>query len=800
MNRLVIIGHGMAATRLAERIVNIAPNMYELTIIGEEQFPGYDRIQLSHVLAGNVDPSGLLLKDEKWYYDHGITVKTGDKVIELQPKDKIIRTEQDLTFTYDELVLATGSSALRIPVPGAHLPGVVTFRSFDDCETMIQMARVHRNAVVIGGGLLGLEAAHGLNALGMNVTVVHAVSTLMERQLDWHAGKLLERELRHQGIELAMDAKTIAIHGDHHVEFVELSDGRRISADLVVMAVGIKPNVDLAKASGITVNRGIVVDDFMRTSEAHVWAVGECAEHAGVVYGIVAPLYEQVEVLAKKLAQMPAESYKGSVPVTKLKVSGVEVFSAGDFQDDDHSNTLVMMDGLKNRYKKAVFRQNQLTGVILYGDTTHSAKYSSLIRQGATWEDLEKAGLWGDNAESKSISSVETWDNDDIVCGCMGVNKGTIMNAIKAKGLSSVDDIRLETGASRSCGSCRSLVGQLLTYVTGNQVEDSNRLCACTDLSHEMVVEAIRVHHLYQVHDVMKQLKWKNPEGCSKCRPALNYYVRMVWPVQADDDPQSRLVNERLHANIQRDGTFSVVPRIYGGVTNSEQLRKIADVADKYQVPMIKITGGQRIDLLGVRKEDLPAVWEDLGMTSGYAYGKAMRTVKTCVGTEFCRFGTQDAIGAGIRLEHALEGLDTPHKVKMAVSGCPRNCAESTVKDVGVIGVEGGFDLFVGGNGGAKVRAGDFLIRVRTEDEVEEWALAFLQYYRENARYMERTATWVERVGIQAIRKTLENAEQRLAYAQRLRDTLSRWRDPWQRIVNTDEERRYFETFHVQPS
>lgn len=273
MNRLVIIGHGMAATRLAERIVNIAPNMYELTIIGEEQFPGYDRIQLSHVLAGNVDPSGLLLKDEKWYYDHGITVKTGDKVIELQPKDKIIRTEQDLTFTYDELVLATGSSALRIPVPGAHLPGVVTFRSFDDCETMIQMARVHRNAVVIGGGLLGLEAAHGLNALGMNVTVVHAVSTLMERQLDWHAGKLLERELRHQGIELAMDAKTIAIHGDHHVEFVELSDGRRISADLVVMAVGIKPNVDLAKASGITVNRGIVVDDFMRTSEAHVWAV-----------------------------------------------------------------------------------------------------------------------------------------------------------------------------------------------------------------------------------------------------------------------------------------------------------------------------------------------------------------------------------------------------------------------------------------------------------------------------------------------------------------------------------------------
>lgn len=799
MKRLVIIGNGMAGTRLVDRLVQLAPDLYQITVFGDEPYPGYDRIQLSRVLSGAVDPAQLFLNDGQWYQSHGVVLRLGEPVVEVDVQRQAVKTQHHEWVGYDELVFATGSSAVRLPLPGADLPGVVTFRTLDDCAAMTETARPHANAVVIGGGLLGLEAAHGLLALGMDVTVLHAVSTLMERQLDASSGAMLLREMQRQGMRCELNASTVAIRGTERVQAVELADGRIVPADLVVMAVGIRPNVHVARAAGLEVNRGIVVNDFLETSAPHVYAVGECAEHAGMLYGIVAPLYEQVEVLVRHLAGFSPDPYQGSVLATKLKVSGVEVFSVGEFQDDDTSQALVLMDSLHNRYRKAVFRNGQLVGAILYGDTAQSARYSALVRQRVSAEEFERTGLWGDSNEVVA-SSVESWSADEIVCGCMGVTKGTIVHAITEKGLDTVDQVRLNTGASRSCGSCRPLVSQLLSLVTGRQSGDQpDRVCSCTSLSHEAVVDAIRAQKLLTVADVMRELQWSNPEGCSKCRPALNYYVRMAWPHEAVDDPRARFVNERLHANIQRDGTFSVVPRIYGGVTTADQLRTIADVAEKFQVPMIKITGGQRIDLLGVRKEDLPAVWEELGMPSGYAYGKAMRTVKTCVGTDFCRFGTQDAIGAGIRLERALEGMDTPHKVKMAVSGCPRNCAESTVKDVGVIGVEGGYDIYVGGNGGAKVRAADFLTRVHTQDEVEEWTLAFLQYYRENARYLERTAAWVERQGLSTIRDTLNDAEKRRDYAQRLRDTLAARRDPWERIVTTPEERQRFATVHVTP-
>lgn len=786
----------MAGTRFVEQLVDVAPNAYHVTVFGDEPYPGYDRIQLSRVLSGAMDPSGLFLNDSHWYGAHGVTLHVNDRVVGFDVQTRTVLSESGRQVSYDELVIATGSVPFRLPLPGADLPGVVTFRTIEDCQMMEGTARHHRQAIVIGGGLLGLEAAHGLVELGMDVTVIHAVSTLMERQLDTTAGLLLQRELERQGMRFEMSAKTVAIHGRDRVESVELADGRILTTDIVVMAVGIRPNAALAKQEGLAVNRGIVVNDFMQSSVPHIYAVGECAEHQGVCYGIVAPLYEQVETLVKHLLGKDASPYQGSVPATKLKVSGVGVYSVGDFQDDA-GETMLMLDRPHNRYRKAIFRDGRLVGAILYGETTQSARYSSLVKQQATIDDFDRAGVWADTVTAAPVT-VADWAPDDIVCGCMGVTKGTIVNSIGNQSLCSVDEVRAATGASRSCGSCRPLVAQLLEAETGTQSQDNpDRICACSPHTREDVVAAIREQHLVSVAAVMQTLHWNEPEGCSKCRPALNYYVRMVWP-DANDNPLSRFVNERVHANIQRDGTFSVVPRIYGGVTSSDQLRTIADVADKYQVPMIKITGGQRIDLLGIKKESLPDVWEELGMPSGYAYAKAIRTVKTCVGTDFCRFGTQDAIGAGIRLEHALEGLDTPHKVKMAVSGCPRNCAESTIKDVGVIGVEGGFDLFVGGNGGAKVRSADLLVRVSSEDEVEEWTLAFLQYYRENARYLERTAGWVERVGVSEIRSVLEDAEVRQRYAQTLRQTLSSYQEPWQKIVQT-EERAQFVAIAVRP-
>lgn len=443
------------------------------------------------------------------------------------------------------------------------------------------------------------------------------------------------------------------------------------------------------------------------------------------------------------------------MPVTKLKVSGVNVFSAGSFHDDENSHSLVILDSLKGEYRKAVFRDDRLVGAVLYGDTTLSARYSALVRRQTSAQEFIESGLWNTQNSRSDSFSVASWNDEDVVCGCMGVSKGIIVNAVLQNDLNTIDQIRLHTGASRSCGSCGPLIAQLITSTTGIQArDDSDRLCACTDMPHKEIIQAIRTRKVSSITDMMRDLGWNNPQGCAKCRPALNYF-RVFQPQTVPDDPRSRLVNERVHANIQKNNTFSVVPRIYGGVTNPSQLRRIADVADKYQIPMIKITGGQRIDLLGVRKEDLPTVWEELGMVSGYAYSKAMRTVKTCVGTDFCRFGTQDAIGTGIHLEHSLQGLDTPHKVKMGVSGCPRNCTESTIKDVGVIGVEGGFDIYVGGNGGSKLRSADLLIRVQTLDEVEEWILAFLQYYREQAKYLERTAAWIERVGIDTVKEAL---------------------------------------------
>jgi len=361
-----------------------------------------------------------------------------------------------------------------------------------------------------------------------------------------------------------------------------------------------------------------------------------------------------------------------------------------------------------------------------------------------------------------------------------------------------VDGVRACTKASGGCGSCKPLVADILKCVLGDEAaEDKAGICTCTELGRDEVVAAIRNMELSTSKEVRNVLGWKNPEGCSKCRPALNYYLGMVWPEDHADERESRFVNERNHANIQKDGTYSVVPRIYGGVTSPKELKRIAEVAEKYDVPLVKITGGQRLDLFGVKKEDLPSMWEDLDMPSGYAYGKALRTVKTCVGSTFCRFGTQDAMAMGIQLEKKFERLNTPAKVKMAVSGCPRNCAEATIKDVGVVAVDNGWEIFVAGNGGAKVRESDLLVKVKTDEEGMEYSAAYLQYYRENANYNARTAPWVERVGLDSIKSALETAEQRKALIERIDHALGLLVDPWKEAIEEKAVRSLYEAIPV---
>ncbi|MDR6884189.1 nitrite reductase large subunit NirB [Bacillus sp. 3255] len=794
--KIVLVGNGMAGVNCLEQLLKLAPNQYEITIFGKEPYPNYNRILLSSVLAGDADMKDIVINDWSWYEENHITLHTGHSVNKIDTSRKQVSTDGGITVSYDELILATGSLPFMLPLPGADKEGVIAFRDIKDCEAMMETAKTYKKAVVIGGGLLGLEAARGLLNLNMDVSVVHINEYLMNLQLDRTASMLLQQELEQQGMKFLLKKNSEAILGKKRVTGLRFTDGTEVEADLIVMAVGIRPNVALAKGAGIEINRGIVVNDFMETSVPHIYSIGECTEHRGVAYGLVAPLYEQGAVLAKRLAGVRTDGYQGSVVSTKLKVSGVDVFSAGEYADKPGTRAVRVQDDFEGIYKKVVIRDGKVIGAVLFGDISEGSRLFAMIRGGEDVTGKEKTVLLGE-AGGKTKSGAElvaAMSDDEIVCGCNGVSKGAIVSAIQEKGCSSVNDIKACTKASASCGGCKPLVADVLTYVLGADGVQTVKegICGCTTLGRDEVVEAIRSMRLTTTKEVMNVLEWSNTEGCSKCRPALNYYLGMVWPEEHEDERESRFVNERNHANIQKDGTYSVVPRMYGGVTTPQDLKKIAEIAVKYEVPLVKVTGGQRIDLLGVKKEDLPGMWADLDMPSGYAYGKSLRTVKTCVGSTFCRFGTQDAIGMGIQLEKKFERLYTPAKVKMAVSGCPRNCAEATIKDFGVVAIDGGWELHVGGNGGTKLRGTDLLCKVKTEEEVLEWSGAYLQYYRETGKYNERTSEWLERIGLDTIKAALENKADRDALNARINKTLSLMKDPWKEIIEQQSLRQTF--------
>ncbi|WP_017365010.1 nitrite reductase large subunit NirB [Methylococcus capsulatus] len=789
--KLVLVGNGMAGVRTLEELLKLAPGKYDITVFGAEPHPNYNRILLSPVLAGEKKLDDIILNDEDWYAGHGITLHKGKTVVAIDRGRRRVRTEDGTVAGYDRLLLATGSMPFILPVPGRDLEGVVGFRDIRDVERMLEASEKHRHAVVIGGGLLGLEAANGLKKRGMNVTVVHLLDTLMERQLDKPAAALLQRALENSGLSFKLEAQTEALLGEGRVRAVRFKDGSEIPADLVVMAVGIRPNIELAKAAGIHCERGILVSDTMQTFDPQVYAVGECVQHRGELFGLVAPLFEQAKVCANHLAEFGIARYRGSVTSTKLKVTGIDLFSAGEYQGGPGFEELLFQDPSRGVYKKLVVRDNKVAGAVLYGDTVDGAWYFQMMRDGTDISAFREHILFGQahvgdsghGAESHAARLAE----DAEVCGCNGVCKKTIVDAIIQKKLFTLDEVRAHTKASASCGSCTGLVEQLLQSTLGSDYSVSpakKPLCRCTDLTHEEVREAVRTHGPKTIPQLMGALGWRTPDGCHTCRPALNYYLLCQWPGEYRDDPQSRFINERVHANIQKDGTYSVVPRIWGGVTNPRELRAIADVAEKFRVPCVKITGGQRIDLLGVPKARLPAIWAELGkhgLVSGHAYGKSLRTVKTCVGKEWCRFGTQDSTTLGIELEKMTWGSWTPAKVKMAVSGCPRNCAEATIKDFGVVAVDSGWELHVGGNGGVKVRATDFLCKVQTDEEVMEYAAAYLQLYREEARYLERTAHWIERVGLPYVHsRIVDDAEGREALRARFLESQRKAQiDPW---------------------
>ncbi len=765
--RVLVVGGGIAGQSVCEQIAGRVPTML---VCGERHLP-YDRVNLGQLLSGEVDEiAALQLRPAGWYPDHDVEVRLETWITALDSDAGIAATSAGEQIEFDRAVLCTGSAALVPPLPGTGLDGVHVFRGPEDCEQILEGARRARHAAVIGGGLLGLEAAYALARLGVRTTVVHLMDRLMERQLDGPAAALLAPAIEALDVDVRLEHQTDGILGDPdgRVQGLQFRGADPLSCDLVVIAIGIRPRLDLARAAGLKLNRGVVVDDRLVTSDERVLAVGECAEHRGIVYGIVAPIRDQAAVAGRTLRGEEA-GYEGSVASARLKVMGVELFTVGDAEG---AHAVAVRDEESGSYRKLVLRDGCAAGAVLLGDTRGSELLLDAIQRSEPVVDALQL-----LAEASQASAADLPDSAQ-VCNCNGVCKGAIVEAIRSGELGSTQEVIAVTRAGSGCGSCKPVVSELLAIERGGLDEEPHYLCPCRKQTRSQLAGVVRCEGLESVSELGASCG--AGRDCGACKPGLAYLVSEVCANRHREERHARFINDRVHANIQNDGRFSVVPRIRGGVASAAELRRIADVVDKYEIPMVKITGGQRIDLLGVRKEQLPAVWEDLGMPSGHAYAKAVRTVKTCVGTDFCRFGLGDSIELGIELEEAMEGLYTPHKVKSAVTGCPRNCAEAYVKDIGLVAVEGGWEVYVGGASGSTVRKGDLLTVVTAPAAAKRAALAFLQHYREQAEYLERTYSYLERVGIETVRSAvLGNGQAELLERYRIAKAAAD-PDPWQ--------------------
>jgi nitrite reductase (NADH) large subunit len=759
---IVVIGGGIAGLAVCEA-VRERDALVPLTLLcAEPQLP-YDRVRLSEILVSGASAETLQLRPAEWFEDHHVTVWTGVWAERVDAVRHTIALRDGPTINYDQLVLATGSNALLPPIPGIDQDHVHAFRGPEDCEAIRAAAVGATRAAVIGGGLLGLEAARGIAAQGCDVTVVHLMDRLMERQLDAGAAGLLQEAL---GMDVELNRQTREIVSDR----LRFADGDELAADLVVVSIGIAPETTLARAAGAEVNRGVVVDDALRTSLPGVLAVGECAEHRGLVHGLVAPILEQARVAAAALTGDGAAAYAGSIPSTKLKVAGVDLFTVGVADGDGQAVVTDAADGI---YRKLAVRDGVACGAILLGDLRGAEALSTLVRRGEAVDDA-LATL----AASLEAGPAELAD-DVQVCNCNGVCKGDIMRSVTEDGARTPREVMAMTRAGTGCGSCKALVVDIVALAAGGEVADEPAyLCPCRRQTREDLVAVIREQGLESVSEVSRSCG--TGRACGACKPALAYLVSEINANRHREERDARFINDRVHGNIQKDGTFSVVPRMYGGVTTPSELRRIADVAEKYEIPLVKVTGGQRLDLLGVRKQDLPKIWEELGMPSGHAYAKAVRTVKTCVGSDFCRFGLADSMGLGIEVERAWEGLHTPAKVKGGVSGCARNCAEATIKDIGLVAVgDDTWQVRVGGAAGGNVREADVLCTVGSRAEALRVCTTFLQYYRENADFKERTYDFVPRVGLDAIRAAVMGEESGAALRERFRLAKAAATDPW---------------------
>ena len=686
MDKLVLVGNGMSGVRCIEEILRINQREFEISIFGAEKYINYNRVLLSSVLQGSVDIKDLTIHDRRWYEEHQIQLNTGETVVKIDTTRKLLRTDKNSEVSYDKLILATGSSPFILPISGAEKEGVMAFRTIDDCQELINSSKKYKKVVVIGGGVLGLEAARGLLNLGMEVVVVHLDSHLMDRQLDPAASKLLEKELEKQGMQFLLAKKTQEILGDHRVEGVLFKDGTRIETDLVVMAVGVRPNKQLAVESGIQTNRAILVNDYLQTNFPDIYAVGECAEHRETVYGLVKPLYEQGKVLANHICGIKDKGYQGSVLSTQLKIAGVNVFSIGKFTEDVQCKSVRVYDELDNAYKKLVFQENKLVGAVLVGTTKEADRLQDLIIKKKDISELEKVRLLQPVRENSCY--VAELPLSDVICNCNHVSKGTIIEAVQSKGLMTVDEIRNCTKASSSCGGCHPLVADLLSYIKSDHYTEEimvRTLCNCTDLTEDEVVQQMQLQSLSSVEEIMAELHWENKQGCKICLPALNYYLEMIYP-QSHSKQNTKMIN-----------------------------------------------------------------------------------IKSCFSEDDCTCNKKVSVRLANQLEKLTEFLNMPNRIKIGISACIHNGADSTTKDIGLIRMQRGWEIYIGGSSGRDVRAGVLLCVAETEEEAVQIIVGFIQYYRGTANFLERSWDWIERVGLVHIREVLFMEELRQTLVDQLK-------------------------------
>jgi nitrite reductase (NADH) large subunit len=761
--RLVVVGNGMAGARAVEEVLaRGGAELFDVTMFGDEPYGNYNRILLSNILCGLQDASEIFINPLSWYEENGITLHTGSPVTRIDRASRMVQTASGVKAGYDVLLIATGSRAFIPPMLGLNGPdgklkrGVFGFRTIDDCDGIMATAKDSARAAVIGGGLLGLEAARGLMNHGCEVHLIHLGGHLMPAQLDHSAGAMLRRTMQTMGVKIHLQKNTAEILGEGRVTGLRFKDGETLDCDMVVVAAGIRPNAEIGRSAGLTVERAIVVDNHMRSvDDMNIYVVGECAQHRGQVYGLVAPLWDQAKVFADHVTGVDRDAaYHGSKLATKLKVMGVELASMG-LTEPEHENDEVVQfsEARHGTYKKLIVRDGRLVGGILMGDISKAAYLMQAFDRETPLPE-ERLSLLFDLGTPPQKVTLDEMPADAQLCNCNGVSKAAVGAAV-ASGKRTAKAVMSATRAGMGCGSCKTLVGEVVAWFCGGAVEEDPSVhyyVPCIPMAKPALTAAIREQGLKSVSSVFRALAADGREDAAS-KPALASLLITLWNDAYEDERDARFINDRVHGNIQKDGTFSVVPEMPGGITTPADLMRIAQVAVKHNVPLVKLTGGQRIDLVGIPKQDLPAVWADLDMPAGWAWGKSYRTCKSCIGTDYCRFGLGDSMALAKKIEGRFRGIDSPGKLKLATAGCPRNCSEAMVKDVGAVAIgDDRWEIYVGGAAGSQIRKGDVLCTVTGEDAVVRMTGRFVQWYRENAKYKERTHNFIERMGIDRVR------------------------------------------------